>query len=74
MTAGEFVIAEYGTFQVREGQVILRSGYNDDDFANNRRTFILEQFCLFFLPTNYTGSILKGNFNTIKEALKKPTV
>lgn len=70
VTKGEFVIAEYGTFQVREGQVILRSGYNDDDFANNRRTFILEQFCLFFLPTNYTGSILKGNFATIKEALR----
>lgn len=72
LDAGELFIAESGTFQVREGQAILRSGYNDDDFANNRRTFILEQFYLFFLPTNYTGSILKGNFDTIKEALKKP--
>lgn len=70
--AGKFVLAEYGAFQVREGEAIIRSGLNEDDFVNNRRTFVLEVFTLFFLPSNYEGAILEGDFATIKEALKAP--
>lgn len=68
--AGKFVLAEYNAFQVREGQAVIRSGLNEDDFANNRRSFVLEVFTLFFLPSNHEGAILQGDFATIKEALK----
>lgn len=71
LAQGEFLVGEYGTWKVREGEAILRSGLNEDDFKYNRMSFIGEVFYNSYIPTNHTGSWVKGNFATIKEALKK---
>ncbi len=68
---GEFLVGEYGTWKVREGEAIIRSGLNEDDFQHNRMSFIGEIFFTSYIPTNHTGSWVKVNFATIKEALKK---
>lgn len=71
LAQGEFLVGEYGTWKVREGEAILRSGLNEDDFKYNRMSFIGEVFYNSYIPTNHTGSWVKGKFATIKEALKK---
>lgn len=70
LAQGEFLVGEYGTWKVREGEAILRSGLNADDFQNNRMSFIGEIFYNSYIPTAHAGSWVKGNFATIKEALK----
>lgn len=71
LAQGEFLVGEYGTWKVREGEAILRSGLNADDFKYNRMSFIGEVFYNSYIPTNHAGSWVKGKFATIKEALKK---
>ena len=70
LAQGEFLVGEYGTWKVREGEELIRSGLNEDDFKYNRMSFIGEIFFNSYIPTNYAGSWVKGNFATIKEALK----
>lgn len=71
LAQGEFLVGEYGTWKVREGEAILRSGLNEDDFKYNRMSFIGEVFYNSYIPTNHAGAWVKGDFASIKEALKK---
>lgn len=68
---GEFVIGESSTWFIEEEEPRLRTGLVNDDFIHNRMTIIGEVFFLSYVPSNNAGSFVKGNFNTIKEALKK---
>lgn len=70
VTAGEFIIGESGTWYIQEETPRLRTGLVNDDFIHNRMTIIGEVFFLSYIPTNNKGSFVKGNFATIKEALK----
>lgn len=71
MAAGEFIIGESSTWFIEEETPRLRTGLVNDDFIHNRMTIIGELFFLSYVPSNNAGSFVKGNFNTIKEALKK---
>lgn len=73
LAQGEFLVGERDTWKVREGEAILRSGLSDDDFKYNRISFVGEVFYNSYVPSNYAGSWVKGNFATIKEALKVAT-
>lgn len=83
-TAGTFTLAESGLFKIEQEAITVRMGYGItvtgsspvtqvvSDFDNNQMRVIVEMFFLDYLPTPFTGSIVKDTFANVKAALLKP--
>lgn len=67
---GEFLIGESNTWKIEEGEPIIRTGFVNDDLIKNRWTIVGEIPFLSYVPSVYSGAWIKGDFATIKEALK----
>ncbi len=70
MEAGTFLVGEGGTWYIEESAPQLRTGMVNDDLIHNRMTIVGEIFFLSYVPSNRKGAWVKGNFATIKSALK----
>lgn len=70
MAAGTFLLGEGGTWYIEESTPQLRTGWVNDDLIHNRMTIVGEVFFLSYVPSNRAGAWVKGNFATIKSALK----
>lgn len=81
-TQGTFTVAESGLYKIEEEVMSVRLGYGitmngstpESDFDYNRRRIIVETWFKQYLPTPYVGSVVTGNFNTIKTALEADVV
>lgn len=80
-TIGTVTIAESGLFKVEAEAIKMRVGYGlsldsednpEHDFDHNRFRVILEVFFHAFLPSPYSGSIVRASLATVKAALEKP--
>lgn len=73
VTAGDFIAGDLSKFKVkvREG-LNIDYGHENDDFRRNLLTAICEGRAASYIPNNYFGAIVKGDFTTAKAALVTP--
>lgn len=73
VTPGDFIAGDLSKFKVkvREG-LNIDYGHENDDFRRNLLTAICEGRATAYIPNNYFGAIVKGDFTTAKAALVTP--
>lgn len=71
VTAGEFYVGDFTKFKVKVRETMnINYGHSNDDFEKNLLTAIAEGRAAAYIPNNYFGSIVKGNFAAAKTALE----
>lgn len=70
VTAGDFIVGDFNKFKVKVRENLnIDYGHENDDFRRNLLTAICEGRAVAYIPNNYFGAIVKGDFATAKVAL-----
>jgi HK97 family phage major capsid protein len=73
MTAGDFLIGEFGKALVAEkGGIMVEVGLDGNDFTNNMRTILGEWRGEVIVENNDTSAFVTGTFATTNAALETP--
>lgn len=74
MGADGILVGDFKQYNILlRGGLIVRVGYNGNDFANNMFSVVLEQFYFDYISSIRTAAIVKGaDFATVKTALTTP--
>lgn len=73
--AGKILIGDMKKSHVRVLMDInVRMGYNDDDFAHNRVTFLVEARLMHFIKEVETSAFVYDDLDAIKAALESPGI
>lgn len=67
VAVGNFFIGDGSVYHVDlKGDIIVRIGYNGDDFIRNQYTIVVEQYFYNYISTAKKPGFIYANFNTIK--------
>lgn len=70
---GNFFVGDGNVYNVDlRGDVIVRIGYNSDDFIKNQYSMVVEQYFYNYISNIRKAGLIYGNFATIKAAIEKP--
>lgn len=86
ITPGEFILGESGLWEIEDETVTVRIGYGvevtkdgegkvtdvQSDVDHNRFRVIVETFAHAYIDSNYAGSFVKADFDTVKAAVTAP--
>lgn len=73
VAAGNFFVGDGSVYNVDlRGEVIVRVGYNQDDFIRNQYSMVVEQYFYNYISNARKSGLIYGNFATIKAAIEKP--
>lgn len=71
---GNFLVGDGSTWNVdMKGGLIIRIGYNQDDFIKNQQTLLVEQYYYDYISDNRKGAWVYGNFSVIKGLINDTT-
>jgi len=70
---GNFFIGDGSVYHVDlKGEIIVRIGYNGDDFIRNQYTIVVEQYFYNYISTAKKPGFIYANFATIMADIEKP--
>ena len=70
ITEGEFVLGDFRYLNIRDYVgLTITFGWVNDDFQKNQVTMIGEKRLLAYIKSNYKTAFIKGDYDTIKEAI-----
>lgn len=71
MSTGNILVGDFLNYNIiLRGGMIVKVGYNGNDFANNMFSTVLEQYFFDYISSARTSSIVKGpDFATVKTAI-----
>lgn len=71
---GHFLVGDGQTFNVDlKGGLMIRIGYNQDDFIRNQQTLLVEQYYYDYISTNRLNAWVYGTFAVIKGLINDTT-
>ncbi len=73
VAAGNFFVGDGNVYNVDlKGEIIVRIGYNQDDFIKNQYSMVVEQYFYNYISNIRKAGLIYGNFATIKAAIEMP--
>jgi len=70
---GNFFVGDGTVYNVDlKGDIIVRIGYNADDFIKNQYSMVVEQYFYNYVSEARKTGLVYGNFAAIKAAIEKP--
>ncbi len=73
VAAGNFFVGDGNVYNVDlKGEIIVRVGYNQDDFIKNQYSMVVEQYFYNYISQARRAGMIYGNFAAIKAAIEKP--
>lgn len=74
MDGDDVIVGDFKNYNVMlRGGLIVKVGYNEDDFARNKFSTVVEQYYYNYMPEIHKDSIVKGTtFADVKTAILQP--
>lgn len=70
---GNFFVGDGNVYNVDlKGDIIVRIGFNSDDFIKNQYSMVVEQYFYNYISQARKSGLIYGNFAAIKAAIEKP--